>query len=260
MTTLDTVISNLIRAEGGYVNSAADRGGATKYGITQKSWDGYRKGAAPSSVKDITPEMARLFYVKYASDYGIPTDGPSYLVQFLFDVVSHSGYAGLSMLRKGLPPLLAALGLPSGPSAGWEQSGPLALREWYFLSDLPTVEVKLALWVSKILFWLNGVKKWLQTHPKGSAARGWKYGSQLPPGLKPSDVNSPGFHPVYLRGWINRSLDPLFWGNDLKITVPVIRLIVSGMSKMAVSEGVTDLDPDRESFLREYPFKEEVFE
>lgn len=36
MTSVDTMIADIIRIEGGYVNHPADRGGKTKYGITER--------------------------------------------------------------------------------------------------------------------------------------------------------------------------------------------------------------------------------
>jgi len=38
MATIDKFIPQLIKFEGGYVNNPNDRGGATKYGVTLKTW------------------------------------------------------------------------------------------------------------------------------------------------------------------------------------------------------------------------------
>ena len=54
--------------EGGYTNNPADRGGATNYGITQRTYDDYRKShpQALADVKDITSmEVRDIYYLNY---------------------------------------------------------------------------------------------------------------------------------------------------------------------------------------------------
>lgn len=54
--------------EGGYVNDPADRGGATKWGVTQAVYDAFRrkKGLAPRPVIEMTPEeMQEIYFVGY---------------------------------------------------------------------------------------------------------------------------------------------------------------------------------------------------
>ena len=53
--------------EGGFVNDPDDPGGATNWGITQKSWDAYRKKSGanpllPEAVQQIAREDAKAFY------------------------------------------------------------------------------------------------------------------------------------------------------------------------------------------------------
>ena len=55
---IEKYLDELIKREGGYVNNPADRGGATKYGITQavareNGWNG--------NMKDLPLEFAKVF-------------------------------------------------------------------------------------------------------------------------------------------------------------------------------------------------------
>ncbi|WP_228265587.1 glycoside hydrolase family 108 protein, partial [Acinetobacter baumannii] len=58
---IEQYLEELIKREGGYVNNPADRGGATKYGITQavareNGWNG--------NMKDLPLEFAKSIYKK----------------------------------------------------------------------------------------------------------------------------------------------------------------------------------------------------
>ena len=55
---IEQFLNELIRREGGYVNNPADRGGATKYGITeavarQNGYKGHMKDLPESLARDI---------------------------------------------------------------------------------------------------------------------------------------------------------------------------------------------------------------
>lgn len=54
----------VLKYEGGYVNDPDDRGGATNKGVTQRTYDAWRKGEGKSaqSVKDIADEEVRALY------------------------------------------------------------------------------------------------------------------------------------------------------------------------------------------------------
>lgn len=67
----DAIIDEILRREGSaYINDPHDRGGPTKYGITQKSWDAYRERhkkvidglAIPEFVRNIDRDDAVAFY------------------------------------------------------------------------------------------------------------------------------------------------------------------------------------------------------
>lgn len=67
----DHLIDMILEREGStFTDDPLDRGGATKFGITQRNWDDYRVRARPMEaaltlppfVRDITEPMAREFY------------------------------------------------------------------------------------------------------------------------------------------------------------------------------------------------------
>lgn len=57
-------LTEVLKHEGGYVNHPRDPGGATNKGVTQATYDGYRKtrGLAPRSVKLITWDELKDIY------------------------------------------------------------------------------------------------------------------------------------------------------------------------------------------------------
>jgi len=74
---VELIIDDIIRREGtAYTKHPSDRGGATKYGITQRAWEDYWIGQwedwrrhyiegdfeLPGEVRDITEQHARAFY------------------------------------------------------------------------------------------------------------------------------------------------------------------------------------------------------
>ena len=64
MTETD-LIGGILEREGGYVDDPADRGGATNWGITAKSWGlykGFGRQATREEVKAITRAQAAEFY------------------------------------------------------------------------------------------------------------------------------------------------------------------------------------------------------
>ncbi len=64
---IDEIITDVLKAEGwdSYTNDPADRGGPTKWGITQKAWSEYHGiDATEDDIKAITEVQAREFYEK----------------------------------------------------------------------------------------------------------------------------------------------------------------------------------------------------
>ena len=72
MMTIDQMLDDVIRREGGYVHDPVDRGGPTNYGITQRTlraWRGQMVTAA--DVRRLTRDEARAIYQRrYVDDPG----------------------------------------------------------------------------------------------------------------------------------------------------------------------------------------------
>ena len=66
MGGFDTYIDRVLVNEGGYVNHPADPGGATNFGVTQRTLDRIRKAnpraRLPVSVRNLTREQAKFCY------------------------------------------------------------------------------------------------------------------------------------------------------------------------------------------------------
>ena len=67
-------IKRVLQHEGGYVDDPDDRGGATKYGVIQRTLDYYNKLEndleMPASVRDLTTEQAkRVYWALYWNKY-----------------------------------------------------------------------------------------------------------------------------------------------------------------------------------------------
>lgn len=71
--TIDQIISDIIKREGGYVDHPADRGGATKYGVTLNTLSVYRgKQCTKDDVKNLDKrEAAEIFFKNYFSKPGL---------------------------------------------------------------------------------------------------------------------------------------------------------------------------------------------
>lgn len=102
---LKQCLAPIYQWEGGYINHPADKGGATKYGITQATYHAYRKqkGLAIQDVKQLTYEEADAIY---AADYAakIAFEAlPAGLNLALLDFAIH---AGVSRAVKALQVIL----------------------------------------------------------------------------------------------------------------------------------------------------------
>lgn len=66
MTTASDIITDIVRREGDkYTNHAADKGGPTKYGITQRTLSDYRgRPVTPDEVAALTETEARSIYLQ----------------------------------------------------------------------------------------------------------------------------------------------------------------------------------------------------
>lgn len=171
MHTVKEMIDDILRREGGFVNHPADRGGATKYGITQKTLSAYiGRAALVSDVQALSDEVAREIYER--NYYIAPRIDrlPESIQAFIFDcAVNHGPRRAIKFVQSvcnqaGYTPLLSvdgAMGPKTRKAAEW------ADREMdiYFLSALleerrnfyrlivderPSQEVFLAGWMNRV--------------------------------------------------------------------------------------------------------------
>lgn len=104
MKTVDDLIDDVLRREGGYSDQPADRGGPTKYGVTQKTlsaWLG--RPAAVDEVREMEESTAREIYEK--NYYRAPALDtlPERIRPFLFDCsVNHGPGRAVMFLQKAV--------------------------------------------------------------------------------------------------------------------------------------------------------------
>lgn len=101
------IIERTMRREGWdeYTNRSSDRGGPTKWGITQKAWSGYiGRPATEDEIKKITQEQAREFYFrKYLVGPRFDLVLDDYLREFLFDCgVNHGTDRAIHWLQEAV--------------------------------------------------------------------------------------------------------------------------------------------------------------
>lgn len=91
------IINDIIRREGGFVNHPADKGGATKYGITAAtlgSWRGLKRNATTAEVQNLTQnEAEQIYYKNYIQKPGFENINFYPLLNLLVDFGVHSGTA-----------------------------------------------------------------------------------------------------------------------------------------------------------------------
>jgi lysozyme family protein len=95
MNTIDTILDEILRREGGYVNHPADRGGPTHFGITAQTLGAWRKLGRPATaaeVQALTETEARAIYrQQYITAPGFETITHPALLHLLVDAAVHSG-------------------------------------------------------------------------------------------------------------------------------------------------------------------------
>lgn len=93
MTEFDRALPYILVYEGGYSNHPADPGGATMKGVTQKTYDFWRKahGLAPQNVRAITNAELGAIYKKNYWDACRCDDLPSGVNLAVFDFAVNSG-------------------------------------------------------------------------------------------------------------------------------------------------------------------------
>lgn len=103
---VEKLISRVIDREGGYVNHPNDRGGPTKFGITQATLTAFR--GKPTSAQDVQdlqePEARRIYRQNYFVGIDAVSDPAS--LEFLFDFAVNSGP---KMATKALQTVIGAV-------------------------------------------------------------------------------------------------------------------------------------------------------
>lgn len=106
--TLDQIIEATIGAEGGYVNDPSDRGGATKYGVTQAV---ARANGYSGDMRDIPLQTAKDIYKReYAEKPGF-TAFPSEVAAELFDTGVNMGTSAATRFLQRATNALSGSGL-----------------------------------------------------------------------------------------------------------------------------------------------------
>lgn len=102
---IDNFLESLIKREGGYVDNPLDKGGATKYGITQRTLDTYQKEFPDiryTEVEALPVELAKVIYSKvYFDDLGLGKIPDTALCELVFDCsVLHPYRLGIKWLQR----------------------------------------------------------------------------------------------------------------------------------------------------------------
>lgn len=171
MPDIDTMIDDILRREGGFVDHPADRGGPTKYGITQQTLSRYiGRAALRREVEQLSEDVARDIYERDYL-YAPRIDRlPAEIQPFTFDsAVNHGPRRAVKFVQSvcnqaGRQPPLAvdgAMGPNTRRGAEWAQAamGPVFLqalieerRNFYYLivEARPSQEVFLNGWLNRI--------------------------------------------------------------------------------------------------------------
>ena len=117
---IEDLISRVIEREGGYVDHPADRGGPTKYGITQATLAAWRRTpVTPWQVSMMTEDEARVIYrERYFKGLEGITDPK--VLEFLFDYAVNSGTG------RAIKALQSAIG--ATPDGAWGPKSAAALK------------------------------------------------------------------------------------------------------------------------------------
>lgn len=131
MANFDEMLDKILRREGGYVNHPADRGGPTKYGITQKTLSRYLgRAVREDEVRSLSIDLAKDIYERnYFLAPGIDRL-PEDIQSFVFDcAVNHGPRRALKFVQSicnqaGCNPRLdedGAMGPQTRVAAAWAQ-------------------------------------------------------------------------------------------------------------------------------------------
>ena len=135
MNAIDTILDDIMRREGGYVNHPADRGGPTNFGITAQTLGSWRKLGRPATaaeVQALTETEARAIYrQQYITDPGFEVITHPALLHLLVDAGVHSG------AKRAAQWLQAALGVAADGVIGPKTRAALAATDQGVLYGKP---------------------------------------------------------------------------------------------------------------------------
>lgn len=120
------IIGDIIRREGGFVDHPADRGGPTKYGITQATLERHRHAYIfPDDVRKLTEMEARLIYSDlYIKRPGFDRIADEKLRSLVVDCgVNHGPVRATRMLQKAVRVTVDGI-LGPNTMAGIDRKGP----------------------------------------------------------------------------------------------------------------------------------------
>lgn len=129
------MIDNILMVEKGYVNHPADRGGPTKFGITQRTlseWRGY--WVSEEEVKQLEEEEARdIYYLKYFVAPKLHLL-PKQMQPFLFDSsINHGPSRAIIFLQKAINKEKIAYLVEDGINGNRTREA--ALKAWYRIEE-----------------------------------------------------------------------------------------------------------------------------
>ena len=100
MSRFDRCVDKLIEMEGGYSDHSSDRGGKTKYGITERT---AKDHGYTGEMRDLTLEEAKDIYKTYWSDRFDDEDLLESVAGFFFDMrVNHGAGNAARIVQKAL--------------------------------------------------------------------------------------------------------------------------------------------------------------
>lgn len=162
MTPFDKALAKVLAHEGGVSDHEADRGGLTKWGVTQATYETWRAktGQPPRPVTEMSEAEMRAIYL---DGYWFPAgcdELPEELAEVVFDMAVNSGVArAVRALQKTLKVTVDGIPGPETISAAHEAGPMVALaflktRAAFYrdiVRDDPSQVVFLAGWVNRLL-------------------------------------------------------------------------------------------------------------
>jgi hypothetical protein len=228
LMNLTDFANTVIDLEGGYVNSSADSGGETKFGITLEAWNTYKQGKPGLrnvNVGAITRDMAIAFWVDRAAALNL-----QFPADLALPFVSFHGLAGsraFSSFRKALTELYPG---PSGPglldySRLSQPNGKFSDAECDYLRRMTPLARQAVLLLARIDMLMTDTERDVQA----IRATGRTVGTS---------------GPVYINGWISRAFYPGFTSQiPYELKVLLGRITLQRLLALRASAGDLVLHP-----------------